>query len=222
MDGNYNYSLSDLATVTGGGFGNGNSFWLIILFLLIFNNGGWNRGGFGYGTGGELNGYATAASQQDILFSSKFQALDNKIDRIGNGIADATFALNNSIKDTAYATTNAVRDSASAIAGTVVSEGRALQTQLAGATLDNQRNVDSVRYDMANFANAINSNIDNKFAALEKNQMQAQIDAQAREINQLYISQQMCGVVRWPNGMTYTANGSPFCNYPGGCGGCCN
>ena len=212
MDGNYNYSLSDLATVTGGnGFGNGNSFWIIILFMLIFGNGGWNRGGYGYGTGGELSGYASAASQQDILFSSKFQNLDNKLDKIGYGICDSTYALSQQM--------NGVQTT---LGGAVVNEGRAIQTQLANATFENQKNVDSVRYDMANFANAINSNIDNKFAALEKGQMQAQIDAQAREINQLYIAQQMCGVVRWPNGMTYTASGSPFCNYPGGCGGCCN
>lgn len=209
-----NYSISDLATIANGNCnGNmGGSFWFIILFFLICNNGGWNRGGYGYGAGGELSGYASAASQQDILFSSKFQNIDNKMDKIGYGICDSTYALSQQING-----------AQSTIGGAIVNEGRAIQTQLAGATLDNQRNVDSVRYDMANFANAINSNIDNKFAMIEKNQMQAQLDAQAREINQLYISQQLCGVVRWPQGMTYTASGSPFCNYPGGCGGgCCN
>ena len=229
MEGNYNYSLSDLATVTNGwGNGNGNSFWFIILFFLIFNNNGWNRGN------GEFGQYATAASQQEILFGQQFQNLDNKMDRLGNGIADSTFALNNSIKDgtytttnavkdTAYATTNAVKDTAYAVSGAVVSEGRALQAQLAQCCCDNKQATAQVRYDMANFAASINSNIDNKFAALEKNQMQAQIDAQAREINQLYIAQQMCNVVRWPNGMSYMASGSPFCNYNGGgCGCSCN
>lgn len=224
MEGNYNYSLSDLATVTNGwGNGNGNSFWFIILFFLIFNNNGWNRGN--YGTG-EFGQFATAASQNEILLGQKFSDLDNKIDRgftsVGNGISDATFALNNNIKDTAYATTNAVKDTAYATSGAVVSEGRALQAQLAQCCCDNKQATAQVRYDMANFAASINSNIDNKFAALEKNQMQAQIDAQAREINQLYIAQQMCNVVRWPNGMSYMASGSPFCNYNGGCGCSCN
>ena len=226
MEGNYNYSISDLATVANAGFGNngGNSFWFIILFFLIFNNNGWNRGN--YGTG-EFGQFATAASQNEILLGQKFSDLDNKIDRgftsIGNGISDATFALNNNIKDTAYATTNAVKDTAYATSGAVVSEGRALQAQLAQCCCDNKQATAQVRYDMANFAAQINSNIDNKFAALEKNQMQAQIDAQAREINQLYIAQQMCGVVRWPNNMSYMASGSPFCNYNGGgCGCSCN
>lgn len=86
-----NYSLSDLAAVTNGGNAwGGGMWWIIILLVFLFNGGAWNnRGDYGQ--------YATAASQQDILFSSKFQALDNKIDRIGNGIADATFALNNTI-----------------------------------------------------------------------------------------------------------------------------
>lgn len=92
-----NYSLSDIAAATNNenGFGGTSAWVLIILFALIFGNGG-------FGVNGARDGYgqfATAASQQDILFSSKFSDLDNKIDRVGNGIADATFALNNSIKD---------------------------------------------------------------------------------------------------------------------------
>lgn len=92
-----NYSLSDLAAVTNGeGWGAGGGLWiLIILFFLIgMGGGGWNRGG-------DYNQYATAASQQEILFNQHFNNLDNKMDRgftsIGNGISDATYALNNTI-----------------------------------------------------------------------------------------------------------------------------
>ena len=68
------------------------AWWIIILFLFFMNGGNWNRNG-------DYGQYATAASQQDILFGQKFSNLDNKIDRLGNGIADATFALNNSINN---------------------------------------------------------------------------------------------------------------------------
>lgn len=68
--------------------------------------GGFNRGDYGQ--------YATAASQQEILFGQQFQNLDNKMDRIGNGIADATFALNN----------------------TVTTEGRNIQSMIAQHGLD--------------------------------------------------------------------------------------
>lgn len=138
-----------------------NSFlWIFALLILAnggFGNWGMNKGGYG--------DYATAASQQDILFSSKFSDLDNKMDRgftsIGNGISSATFSLNNSIKDGNASITN-----------TVVNEGRNIQTQLC----------------------AINSNIDNKFAQLEKSQLEQRIAEQSAQINQLQMAQAMCGV----------------------------
>lgn len=87
-----NYTLSDMAAVTNGGSGFGNGMWVIL--ILIFLMGG---GGFWGNRGGDYGQYATAASQQEILFGQRFSNLDNKIDRLGNGIADATFALNNTI-----------------------------------------------------------------------------------------------------------------------------
>lgn len=205
MDNN-GYTLSDFAAVTNGngllGGGSGSLILILLFFLIVGNGGMWgNRGDFGQ--------YATAASQQEILFGQQFQNLDNKMDRLGNGIADATFAINNSVKD-----------GNSVVAGRVVDEGRAIQMQLANCCCENQKSTDQVRYDMANFAAAINSNIDNKFAALEKAQLQAQIDAQAAQISQLYMAQQMAGVVKYPMSSTWSMAGNPFCGCNNG-GGCC-
>ena len=113
-----NLSLSDIAAVTNNeGFGGNNSWFLILVFLLVFGGNGFNRG---YGDYGQ---YATAASQQEILFNQHFNNLDNKMDRgftsIGNGIADATFALNNTI-------VNGVNN----VAGTVIAEGRSIGDKL--------------------------------------------------------------------------------------------
>lgn len=111
MDGNY--SLSDIGAVTNGNGMFGNNGMLILLFLIIMMGGGiWNRNG-------DYGQYATAASQQEILFGQQFQNIDNKIDRIGNGIADATFALNNSIKD-----------GNAAVASAVINEGRNAQARM--------------------------------------------------------------------------------------------
>jgi hypothetical protein len=206
-----NYSIADLATITNGCNGNmGGSLWFIILFFLIFNNGWGNRG---YGNG-DFGQYATASSQNEILFGQKFSALDNKIDRLGNGIADATFSLNNSVKDGIYTTTNAVKDTAYATTSAVVGEGRALATQLAQCCCDNKQATAQVRYDMANFAASINSNIDNKFAALEKSQLEQRLADQAAQINQLQLAQAMCGV---PKISTYAWGTYP---YTAPCGGC--
>lgn len=169
-----NYSLSDIAAINNGnGFG-GNSAWiLILLFAMIFNGGGFfgNRGdGFGQ--------YATAASQQEILFGQQFQALDNKLDRLGNGIADATYA----------------------ITGNITGEGRALQMQMAECCCSTKE--------------AIHAEGEATRAMLQ----QSKIESLQAQVNQLNLQQQLCGVVRYPNAMTYNAGTSPFCNCGSGCG----
>ncbi len=118
MDG-MNYSLADIAAATGenNGFGGNNAWVLILLFAMLFGNNGWNRGP------GEFGQYATASSQQEILVGQQFQGLNDRMDRgftaIGNGISDATFALNNTIVN---GTNN--------VAGTVIAEGRAMADKM--------------------------------------------------------------------------------------------
>lgn len=171
MDGNY--SLADIASVTGNeGFG-GNAWILIILFAMIFGN-----GGFGFNRQNDLGQYATSASQQDILFSSKFSDLDNKLDRgftsLGNGISDATFALNNSIKD-----------GNSAIAGTVVAEGRAIGDKL------------------CDLKTAVHAEGEATRALIQQNK----IETLQAEINELKTQNMFCGIPRInPYGYTAVPN----------------
>lgn len=84
---------ADFAALNGNENGFGGIGWLIV--LLLFFRGG-NFGG-------------NDAVSQEILSGQKFQGLDNKMDRLSNGLCDSTFALNNSI----------------------LTEGRALQAQMA-------------------------------------------------------------------------------------------
>lgn len=197
------YSLSDISAVTGGmnGLGGGNSLVTLLLLFALISGGG----AFGWGNRGDFGQYATAASQQEILFGQQFQNLDNKMDRLGNGIADATFALNNSIKD-----------GNSMVAGRVVDEGRAIQTQIADCCCTTQRNIDSVRFDMSNYASAIQANDTANTQKILDAISQNKIESLQGRINQLELQAAMCGVVRYPNAMTYDAGRSPFCN----CGGC--
>lgn len=196
-------SASDVALMGNGGFG-GNSFFWIFALLILANGGlgGWANRGYG-----EFGQYATAASQQEILFGQQFQNIDNKIDRLGNGIADATFALNNSIKD-----------GNSMVAGRVVDEGRGLQMQLANHNCDMQKNVDSVRFDMANYTASIRENDNCNTQKILDAISQNKIETLQGRINQLELQNAMCGVVRFPNEMTYCAGRSPFCSCNNGCG----
>lgn len=71
----------------GWGGGNGCFMWVILLFALM-------GGGFGgWGNRGDV------ASTRDVYASNDFQSLRSAVNNLGNGIADATFALNNTINN---------------------------------------------------------------------------------------------------------------------------
>lgn len=191
-------SASDIALLGNNGEWGGNSFMWIFALLILANGGfgGWGNRGFG-----DYGQFATAASQQEILFGQQFQGLDNKIDRLGNGIADATFSLNNSIKD-----------GNTMVAGRVVDEGRALQQQLSDCCCENKSAIAQVRYDMANFANATQTAIHAEGEATRNMLQQNKIESLQAQINNLQMQNAMAGVVRYPSAWTYNAGASPFCN----------
>ena len=185
-------SLSDIAAVTrnndADGWGNGGAWWIIILFLFVFMGGGlWgNRGDYGQ--------YATAASQQEILFGQQFSRIDDRLTNIGNGICDSSFALNNSI----------------------TSEGRALQGQLAECCCENRLATANLAAQMnqntCDITTAIHAEGEATRQLIQTNEIQALRD----KVSSLEMDNRMYGVVRYPNGYVYNAGASPFCN-----GGCC-
>lgn len=196
-----NYSLSDLrAAVDGGndGWGNGGgAWWIIILFLFVFMGGGW-----GMNRQGEFGQYATAASQQEILFGQQFGQLNDRLTNIGNGICNLGYEMQGNIGQLG-------KEMALAQNGTnmaIMQTGNSIQAQMAECCCTTQRAIDGV-----------NANIDAKFAALEKSQLEQRIAEQSARIASLEMDNRMYGVVRYPNGYTYNAGNSPFC----GCNSCC-
>lgn len=128
------------------------------------------------------NGFGTNrndAVTNEILSNQHFNALDARITNLGNGICDSTYALNN----------------------TILTEGRAMQTQLAQCCCETNRNIDSVRYDNAqNTQKILDAICGNRMADMQN------------QINHLQLQAALCGVVRYPNVMSYNAGSSPFCN----------
>ena len=192
-------SLSDIAAVTrnndADGWGGG-SWWIIVLFLFAFMG-----GGFGWNRQGELGQYATAATQQEILYGQHFGQLNDRLTNIGNGICSLGYEMQGNIGQLGKEVALAQNGTNMAI----MQAGNNIQTQLAECCCTTQRAIDSV-----------NANIDAKFAALEKSQLEGRIAQLEQANNQMYIREQMYGVVRYPNGYTYNAGSSPFCG-----GGCC-
>lgn len=192
-------SLSDIAAVTRGndenGWGGG-WFLIVILFLFMFGFGGnsWNRQG-------EFGQYATAASQQEILFGQQFGQINDRLTSLGNGICNLGYEMQGNLGTLG-------KEIALAQAGTntaIMQTGNAIQQQISGCCCETQRGMD-----------AINANIDAKFAALEKSQLEQRIAEQSARIASLEMDNRLYGVVRYPSGYTYNAGASPFC------GGCCN
>lgn len=189
-------SLSDIAAVTRGandenGWGSG-WFLIVVLFLFMFgfgNNGWGNRQG-------ELGTYATAASQQEILFGQQFGQLNDRLTNIGNGICNLGYEMQGNIGQLG-------KEMALAQNGTnmaIMQSANGIQAQLAECCCTTQRAIDGV-----------NANMEAKFAALEKSQLEQRIAEQSARIASLEMDNRMCGVVRYPNGYTYNAGPSPFC-----------
>lgn len=129
-----NFSLADISSVLNkdNGLG-GNAFVLIVvLFLFMFMR--------GTPVSGTVEGNS---STYEILQGQQFQSLNDKIDRVNNGICDGTFALNN----------------------TITSEGRATQLGLAGVNA----NIDK---STCQITTAIHAEGERTRAMLQQNEMQ--------------------------------------------------
>lgn len=198
-------SLADIAAVTDGkneGFNGG--FWIFALIILFAMMGG-GFGGWGNNrNNGDYGQYATAAAQQEILFGQQFGQLNDRLTSIGNGICSLGYDMQGNIgqlgKEMALAQNGTNM--------TIMQTANGLQSQLSGCCCDIQRGMD-----------AINANIDAKFAALEKAQLEQRIAQLEQANSQLFVREQLTGVVRYPNGYTYNAGNSPFCG--NGCGNTC-
>ena len=130
------------------------------------------------------NGFGFGGRSNEIQQGFDTAEVTRKLDGLANGLCDSTYAINNSI----------------------VTEGRALQTQLASCCCETNRNIDSVRYDAAqNTQKILDAICGNRMADMQN------------QINQLQLQSALCGVVRYPNAMAYNAGASPFC----GCNPCC-
>ena len=139
------YAIGQSEGGNNGGFGGmfGEGLWaIIILAMLGFGNGGW---GGGFGGGGWANGALTRAELYDGFAT---QNIDSAVRGVQQGICDGTYALNNAITSGFYGVDRGLCD---------------IGHQISDCCCTTQRNIDSVRYDMAtgfcSLGNTIQSSI---------------------------------------------------------------
>lgn len=175
----------------GCGFG-GNGLWLFAILALM-------NGGFGFG-----GNRGNVATTEDLASGFNFSGVNNKLNEITAGIAGVNQNLGNAICQLGY-------------------QG-AQHTYDLGSKIDNcccatQRAVDSVKFDMANYASATNATVTAQTQKILDALAQNKIESLQAQVSQLQLNNALCGVVRYPLSATYNA-GYPYTCF-NGCG-CAN
>lgn len=204
------YSLSDLKAVMGdnhGTFGGGGLLFVVILFLFFVMFGG----GWGNNQRGELDRYATAASQQEILFGQQFGQINDRLTNIGNGICNLGYEMQGGFgqlgKEVALGQSN--------LNQTIMGTGNALSRQLGDCCCENRLAVANLGAQMDRQTCEITTAIKAEAAATRAMLQEDTIQRLRDQVADLRMDNRMQGVVRYPNGYSYNAGPSPFC------GGCC-
>lgn len=203
------FSLSDLKAALGdnnGAFGGGGLLFVVILFLFFVMFGG----GWGNNQRGELDRYATAASQQEILFGQQFGQINDRLTNIGNGICNLGYEMQGGFgqlgKEVALGQSN--------INQTIMGTGNTLSRQLSDCCCENRLAVANLGAQMDRQTCEITTAIKAEAAATRAMLQEDTIQRLRDQVADLRMDNRMQGVVRYPNGYSYNAGPSPFC-------GCC-
>ncbi len=207
-----NMSLSDIAAVTrnandDGNWGGNGAWWIIILFLFALMSGGLN----GWNRQGEYGQYATAASQQEILYGQQFGQINDRLTNLGNGVCNLGYEMQGGLgqlgKEVALGQSN--------LNQTIMATGNGIQQQIASCCCENRLATANLSAKMdrqtCDITTAIHAEGEQTRALMQANTIQQLRD----KVNALELAGQMAGVVRYPTGYAYNAGPSPFCG--GGC-----
>lgn len=190
---------ADISALTGSkdgiGYGNGGMWIFALLILLMLGNGGI------FGNRGVPQNVAT---QSDVVYTSAFNQLQDENTAIRSDIQRTAYENMGVTKDMAYNNLSELRDIQSEVAAGFANQQK--------CCCENLRAIDSVNYNGALNTAAIQKTIVEE-AQKNRDMMSTNrmADMQAR-ISQLELAQATQGVVRYPNGWTYSAGTSPFCN----------
>ena len=203
----------------GNSWGNGMGIWgflIIALFLL---------GGNGFGWGG--NGRTPALGYENLSTSNEVQrGFDNQnsmanqreiLSAVNIGTAETVAAVNQS----KYDTINVAKDLGSAISSELgdIKMGQAqAAAQQSECCCNILRGIDGINYNAALNTASINANTTAQTQKILDALSANKIEALQSKVNELQLTQALCGVVRYPNSLTYTAGASPFCGCNSGCG----
>lgn len=237
---NGNLSASDVALLSGNGYGNGNGWadssfmWIFALLLLA----GGNWGGFGFGGN---SGFANAIGYENLATSNEVQrGFDNQntmanqrdiLAAVTSGTAQGIAATNQTFHDTISVLSDKYSEITRDIGNLALSQQQAIanqnqcccDTKMLIAETGNGINagIAQARYDGAMNTAAINANTTAQTQRILDAISQNKIEELQSKVNALELQNAMAGVLKYPNSWAYNAGTSPFCNNGCGCGcGC--
>lgn len=212
MEGNGGLSVSDVAALSGGGFGGfGNGFEGLIYLAVIASmfGGGFGFGGFGGGNAAALAGMATQADMQRGFDAQNTMAQTRDIlaavtSGTAQTIAASTANATNAIEAIKDGNANVIREF-----GNVETMLQALSGKQQECCCETLRAIDGVNYNSAINTAAINANTTAQtqkiLDAIMGNRM---ADMQA-QIQQLQLQNAMSGVLKFPSAWTYAGGYFP-------------
>lgn len=177
-------SASDVALLNRDGMGWGDNSFMWIFALLLLGS-----GNFGFGGNGR------AVTEADLCNANSFTELKGSVRNVSDQIASMNVGLTKGLCDMGY---------------TTLAQFNQLEQQLASCCCETQRSIDSVKFDMANYAAATNQAISTGIQSV-KDMFRDYNEQNMRDENMRnYIQSQFCGVVRYPMQTTYSTNCNPF------------
>lgn len=219
---NGNLSASDVALLSGNGFGGlGNGFEGLIYLAVIMAMFG--NGGFGFGN----NGFANAIGYENLATSNEVQrGFDNQnqlanereiLSAVNDGTAQAVAATNQTFHDTLGIIQSRYDELARDISGLAVGQAQALANQNACCSETKQMIMQS-NYDAAMRDAATNANFTAQIQGVKDMIAQNKIENLQSQVSQLQLAQATNGMLRFPDSWSYGAGTFP--PIFGGCG--CN
>ena len=210
---NGNLSASDVALLSGGGFGGlGNGFEGLIYLAVIASMFG---GGFGH-WGGNGNGNAIQADVNRGFDNQNLQAQTRDIlSAVNSGTAQSVAATNQTFHDSLSAMQSLYNETARDIAALAVGQANALANQNMCCCETKQMIMQS-NYDAAMRDAATNANFTAQIQGVKDMIAQDKIESLQAQVNSLNLQNQLAGVVRYPTNTFYAVPSPCF----SGCG--CN
>lgn len=197
------YSLSDIISATRGNdglFGGNGGMFALLFLILIMGNGAW--GGNNYG-------------RAEAIQTQMQQGFDNQ-----NNMANQREILN-ATNQVYHDLASFVGDKYSELDRDILSVSSSIQNVIANQNqccCSIQRAIDGVNYANAQNTASINANTTAGIQKILDTLAQNKIDALENKVASLELQNSLANVVRYPNGYTYNAGQSPFCNNGCGCG----